>query len=109
MDPYIHAQDERHDQIERVLWQHRDFACGLSHPSSVADAWTSLGFTAAEVDAWLNARCFDADAANALRRGGYTPKLAAERTDRGLGAYEDTIGFKVSNGDLDPEPRVEDL
>ncbi len=66
----------------------------------VAQAWTDAGFADEITGRWLQARCFDARAARALAELGVTPEQAAARTRDGAGAYIDTIGWKVANGDL---------
>ncbi len=68
---------------------------------SVAQAWTEAGFDDATTARWLEARCFDAQAARALADMGVTPEQAARRTRDG-GGYLDTIAYKVASGDLTP-------
>lgn len=65
-----------------------------------AQAWTDAGFDDATAARWLEARCFDAQAAYALAELGVTPGQAAARTRDGSGDYIDTIAFKVATGDL---------
>ena len=69
--------------------------------ASVAEAWTEAGFDDETTAQWLDARCFDAQAARALADMGVTPGQAGKRTRDG-GGYVDTIGFKVAKGDLTP-------
>jgi hypothetical protein len=70
-------------------------------PATVAREWAAAGFDDAEdVEDWLRARCFKAAGAKALDGAGLTPEQAAIRTREGAADYDDTIGFKVSNGDL---------
>jgi len=59
--------------------------------------------TAADVDEWLKARCFDPSAAEDMSDAGITPEMASAVTEAGSGGYVDTIGFKVANGDLEVE------
>jgi hypothetical protein len=67
-----------------------------------AQAWTDAGFDDEVTARWLEARCFDAQAARALAELGVMPKQAAVRTRDGGGGYIDTIAYKVANGDLTP-------
>lgn len=68
----------------------------------VAEDWIDCGFDRDDVNAWLAAGCFDADAAKSLSDTGVTPEQAATQTDEtvGVGHYAGTIGYKVANGDL---------
>ena len=45
------------------------------------------GIEAGEVDDWLNARCFDRDAAEDLDDVGITPEIASSKTGAGNGSY----------------------
>lgn len=60
---------------------------------------------------WENAGCFDEDAALQLSNAGVTPDEASTMTgeDVGVGSYRDTIGYKVSNGDLSVAKALEIL
>ena len=69
-------------------------------PLDAARAWTAAGFDDEETGKWLDARCFDADAARALADLDVKPGQAAKRTRDGKGDYIDTIGYKVASGDL---------
>jgi hypothetical protein len=64
-----------------------------------AQAWTDAGFGDEMTARWLDARCFDANAARALAELGVAPEQAAVRTRDGGGDI-DTIAYKVANGDL---------
>ncbi|MCA1594132.1 MAG: hypothetical protein LC754_16075 [Acidobacteria bacterium] len=67
----------------------------------VAREWFVAGFAdAEEVEDWLHARCFTPAGAQSLESAGITPEQAGIRTAAGAGDYEDTIGFKLMNGDL---------
>lgn len=77
-----------------IITAEREFAAGVEDPAAVAQQWAEHGFDAADVRAWLDARCFCPDAAAELRDAGITPEQASTRTDT------DTIGYRVSNGDL---------
>lgn len=67
-----------------------------------AQQWTAAGFDDELTARWLQARCFDPQAARGLSELGVTPEQSAVRTRDGGGDYIDTIGFKVANGDLTP-------
>jgi hypothetical protein len=84
-----------HDVIE-----HHGHLANLGNPDDTTDTWAAAGFDAHEVDEWLNAACFAPDAAQDLADAGVTPRQAAMKTKAGAGDYTDTVGFKVSNGDL---------
>jgi hypothetical protein len=64
-----------------------------------AQAWTKAGFGDEMTARWLQARCFEPDAARALTELGVTPEQAAVRTRDG-GDYIDTIAHKVAAGAL---------
>jgi hypothetical protein len=66
-----------------------------------AQAWTKAGFGDETTTRWLQARCFDPEAARALTELGVAPAQAAVRTRDG-GGYIDTIAYKVAAGDLTP-------
>jgi hypothetical protein len=66
-----------------------------------ARAWIDAGFEDTEdIDEWLSARCFSAVGAQSLERAGITPEQAAMLTSAGRSPYEETIGYKVTAGDL---------
>lgn len=70
-------------------------------PSAAAKAWTAAGFDDETTAQWLDARCFDPQAARALNDLGVTPGQASKRTRDGGGErYLDTIAYKVANGNL---------
>jgi len=70
--------------------------------SVAAKAWTDAGFDDERTALWLEARCFDPQAAQELAELRVTPGQASKRTRDGRGDYIDTIAFKVANGDLSP-------
>lgn len=72
---------------------------GGDDAGSVAQAWTDAGFDDDTTVSWLEARCFDPQAARALADLGVTPRQAGKRTRDG-GGYVDTIAYKVAKGDL---------
>lgn len=66
-----------------------------------AQRWLDAGFDdAEEVAEWLAARCFDPRVAETLERAGFTPAQSSIRTKAGANSDEDTIGYKIANGDL---------
>ena len=69
-------------------------------PEVAAKAWTEAGFDDDTTARWLEARCFDAQAARGLADMGVAPSQAAARTRDGGDGYKDTIAFKVASGDL---------
>jgi hypothetical protein len=86
--------------IRDVIERHGHFAHG-GNPDDTSETWAESGFEAPEVDEWLNARCFDPSAARDLADAGVEPEMARMRTSAGAGDYVDTVGFKVSAGDLE--------
>jgi hypothetical protein len=70
--------------------------------TAAARAWSAAGFDDEETTKWLEARCFDPQAARELADLSVTPKQASARTRDGRRPYRDTIGFKVASGDLSP-------
>ncbi len=69
-------------------------------PADAAKAWTDAGFDDEQTAKWLEARCFDPEAARELHDLRVTPGQAAKRTRDGKRDYIDTIAFKVASGDL---------
>jgi len=88
--------------VRSVIEAHGYFAHG-GNPDDAAETWAESGFEAHEVEEWLRARCFDPSVARDLADAGVTPDVAAMRTEAGRGDYNDTVGFKVSDGDLEVE------
>jgi hypothetical protein len=88
--------------IRDVIESHGHFAHG-GNPDDATETWAESGFEADEVEEWLNARCFDPSAARDLTDAGVTPEMARMKTSVGAGGYVDTVGFKVSDGDLEAE------
>lgn len=68
--------------------------------AAAAKAWTDAGFDDEETGKWLEARCFDAQAARELADLAVSPGQASKRTRDGRRDYLDTIAFKVASGDL---------
>ncbi len=64
-----------------------------------ARRWTQAGFDDTLTARWLQARCFDPQAARELSELGVTPEQSAVRTRDG-GGFIDTIGYKVADGHL---------
>lgn len=80
--------DRRGELLERI-----------GDPDVAAQAWSEAGFDDELTARWLKARCFDPETARALADADVSPEQASSRTRDG-GGYADTIGFKVSAGDL---------
>jgi len=79
-----------------------DLAEHVGDPAAAAKAWTDAGFDDEQTAKWLEARCFDPEAARELADLRVTPAQSANRTRDGRRDYRDTIAFKVSSGDLSP-------
>lgn len=77
-----------------------EFADRGGDPGAVARAWTAAGFDDDGTAMWLEARCFDPQAARELADLAVTPTQASKRTRDGRGDYIDTIAYKVASGDL---------
>jgi hypothetical protein len=88
--------------IRDVIERHGYFAHG-GNPDDAAETWAASGFEAREVDEWLLARCFNPSAARDLADAGVSPELARMKTSAGAGNYTDTVGFKVSDCDLETD------
>jgi hypothetical protein len=87
--------------ISDVLARYGDAATRGAPVTQVAQTWMEAGIDdPEEVEDWLRARCFAAAGALALDRAGITPEQAALRTTAGAADYEDTIGHKLTHGDL---------
>jgi hypothetical protein len=69
-------------------------------PAIAAKRWTAAGFDDQQTALWLEARCFDPQAARAMADLAVTPPQASKRTRDGGRDYLDTIAFKVASGDL---------
>jgi hypothetical protein len=69
-------------------------------PEAAAQAWTAAGLDDATTAMWLEARCFDAQAARELTDLGVTAQQAGVRTRDGGDGHVDTIAHKVASGDL---------
>jgi hypothetical protein len=88
--------------IRDVIERHGHFAHG-GNPDDAAETWAESGFEAHEVDEWLRARCYDPSSARDLADAGLTAEQAQMKTSAGAGDYTDTVGFKVSAGDIEVE------
>lgn len=73
---------------------------GLGEELEIAQEWVDSGFTADEVKQWAESRTWEPWAAAQLRDRGVTPEQAATVID---GGYSDTLGYKVSNKDIDTD------
>ena len=95
------AQLALFERVCAVLAQAGAAALQGAPAESVAYDWLAAGFDdEEEVAAWLDARCFRARAARRLDEAGFTPEQAALRTTAGRGDYEETIAYKLAQGDL---------
>jgi hypothetical protein len=86
--------------VRTVVERHGHFAHG-GNPDDTAEAWAKADFDGHEVDEWLRARCFSPQAARDLTDAGVRAEVAGTKTEAGAGDYTDTVGFKVSVGDLE--------
>ena len=75
---------------------------------AMAEEWRDEGFAPADVAQWLDARCWNPLAARDLRAECVTPQMAATKVGEriGIGGRADTIGYKLSNGDIGLELAV---
>jgi len=89
-------------RITETLARHGDDALrGAESIDAAARNWLDEGFAdAEEIDDWLGARCFNPNHAQSLDAAGFTPDQAALRTRKGRGDYEETIAYKLAEGDL---------
>jgi hypothetical protein len=85
--------------IRDVIKRHGYFA-HRGNPDAASEALEETGMESVEVEEWLEARCFDSEAAEDMDDVGITPDMASVRTDAGSGGYVDTVGYKVAAGDL---------
>lgn len=104
MDDNDFEYEEIFRDIVKVLKSHGNPALGDAPAEDIAQEWIDAGFEDPdEVDDWLVARCFRADVAYSLESAGITPEQASLRATAGTSNYEDTIGYKITNGDLSIE------
>ena len=82
-----------------TIKRYAELAAADGDADAAAQAWTDAGFDDETTAKWLEARCFDAEAARALADMGVSPRQASQRTRDG-GGGRDTIAFKVANGHL---------
>jgi len=83
-----------------TIRRYGELACRDGTAEAAAKAWTVAGFDDETTASWLEARCFDPQAARALADLDVTPAQATVRTRDGGGDYVDTIAYKVAKGDL---------
>jgi hypothetical protein len=90
--------------MQEVIDNYGEWAHG-GNVAETAVEWECCGFAPEQAAAWLDARCWDPGAAQELAAEGVTPEQAAVKVDadESYGYYVDTIGYKVSNGDLSAE------
>jgi hypothetical protein len=88
---------------EDTINRYGDLANRGDDAAAAAKAWTDAGFDDEGTTRWLDARCFDPEAARELADLGVTPAQASKRTRDGAGeSYIDTIAYKVSMKQLSP-------
>lgn len=98
------SEKETVRRLREVLERCGEAALGGAPAETVAYRWRAHGFVdPEEVSDWLAARCFRPDLAHELERAGLTPEQAALRTSAGRGDYEETVAFKIAQGDLSLE------
>lgn len=85
--------------VETIL-RYGELADRGGDAAAAAKAWTDAEFDDEQTALWLDARCFDPEAARDLAALHVTPGQASKRTRDGRGDYLDTIAFKVASGDL---------
>lgn len=83
-----------------TIKQYGELADRGGDAETAAQAWSEAGFDDAATAKWLEARCFDPQAARRLAKMGVSPRQAAHRTRDGGDGSRDTIAYKVANGDL---------
>ena len=83
-----------------TIRRYGEFADRGGEPATAAKAWTAAGFDDEATAMWLDARCFEPQAARDLADLAVTPTQASKRTRDGRGDYIDTIAYKVASGDL---------
>jgi hypothetical protein len=72
--------------------------------NALAVEWIDAGFDDPdEVQDWILARCFAPEHARRLDDAGITPEQAALVTTGGLNSGADTVGHKVSTGEISLE------
>lgn len=102
-----HARDDTDENVRAVagvLARRGPEATGGRDADEAARDWIGQGFDdAEEVESWLDARCFEAAAARRLEEAGVTPEQAALRTRAGASPEEDTLGRKLSRGEISLE------
>jgi hypothetical protein len=86
--------------VRDVIERHGQLAHG-GNPCDTAETWIESGFEPDEVEEWLGARCFDPGSARDLADAGVSAAEARVKIEAGRSDCTDTVGFKVSAGDLD--------
>ena len=87
--------------VAEIIKRHGEAGRGNASMEEAARRWIDAGFEEVdEIDEWLAARCYSAEGAQILDRAGITPAQAGMRTRAGTADYEETIGYKITEGDL---------
>jgi len=98
-DPEPDETDESLRAVVRLLASRGGPALGGRAPEAAARLWVEHGFDdAEEVESWLDASCFDADAARRLDQAGITPEQAALPQPGG-----ETLASRLTRGELSLE------
>ena len=95
----MHQWSHRRTSVDTIM-RYGELADRGEDPAVAAKAWTDAGFDDEGTAKWLEARCFDPEAAAELAELRVTPGQASKRTRDGRRDYRDTIAFKVASGDL---------
>ena len=95
--------------LVQIIKNHGEFAYGNETPEDMAIEWDDWDISPEKVDAWLSARCFEPETAHLLDDYNITPKQASKITEKGIGSYRDTIGYKVSNNDMSIDEAIEEI
>jgi hypothetical protein len=92
---------ELFERIKVVVEKHGDIALQGRKAKDAVGEVDMYSFSYREVDVWISARCFSAQAAYDLARGVHPrANLHSHRCRAGRAIIRTPIGFKVSKGDL---------
>lgn len=87
-------RDQEIQEMVEIIAHGGDFARGSEPAQEIADQWEAAGLSPEEAYAYLEAKCYDPEAAAALRDAGVSAAAAAAHH------RYDTIGYEVANRDL---------